>query len=89
MSPVETTHSGATTLDVARTPVVMDQLRAMLAVLSSGTRKRLVLAVIGSALVGLAEVVGLLMILPLMQLLTGSSADEGAVARAGEHLRYD
>ena len=57
----------------------MDQLRAMLAVLSSGTRKRLVLAVIGSALVGLAEVVGLLMILPLMQLLTGSTADEGAV----------
>ena len=57
----------------------MDQLRAMLALLSSGTRKRLVLAVIGSAFVGLAEVVGLLMILPLMQLLTGSTADEGAV----------
>jgi ABC-type multidrug transport system fused ATPase/permease subunit len=56
----------------------MDQLRAMLAVLSPGTRKRLVLAIVGSALVGLAEVVGLLTILPLMQLLTGQSVDQGA-----------
>lgn len=57
------------------------RLRGLLKILTSGTRRRLVVAVLGSVFLAVLEIVGLLAILPLMQLLTGSSPDSSRLLR--------
>jgi len=57
---------------------VIDQL------FTEGTRRRVVYAVLGSIVVALAEVLGVVALLPLMQILTGSDTDSGLLGRLSE-----
>jgi ABC-type multidrug transport system fused ATPase/permease subunit len=55
---------------------------------SAKTRKKLWLALIGSIVVAVAEVAGISAVLPLMQLITGASADEGALGLVNSLLGH-
>jgi ABC-type multidrug transport system fused ATPase/permease subunit len=50
------------------------------------TRRRLVLALVGSVVVALLEVASVLAILPFIQILTGASSDSGALGRISDAL---
>lgn len=52
-----------------------------MALFESATRKRFVLAVLGSSVIALAEVGAMLLILPLMALIVGGEAGSGVVGR--------
>ena len=52
-------------------------LRIIRLLFSAGARRRLVLAVLGSLLVALLEMLGVAAMLPLMQILTDSPTDDG------------
>lgn len=54
--------------------------------LSKSTTQRVVLAILGSVLTALADAAGVLAILPLMQLLTGSPTDEGVLGKISTML---
>jgi ABC-type multidrug transport system fused ATPase/permease subunit len=58
--------------------LVIDQL------FTEGTRRRVVFAVLGSILVALAEVLGVVALLPLMQILTGSDTESGLLGRLSD-----
>jgi ABC-type multidrug transport system fused ATPase/permease subunit len=56
------------------------------ALLAPGTRKRLVLSVVGSVLISLLDLLGVLAMLPLMQLIAGAPVDEGALGWVADLL---
>jgi ABC-type multidrug transport system fused ATPase/permease subunit len=56
------------------------------ALLVPGTRKRLGLSVAGSVIISLLDLVGVLALLPLMQLIAGVPIDEGALGRVADVL---
>ena len=56
------------------------------AILEHGTRRRLFVALIGLVLVSALEMLGLVLILPLMQLYAGSSTSSGMLGQISNHL---
>ena len=51
-----------------------------------GTRVRLVLSVVGSVLISLLDTLGVLAMVPMMQLVSGAPTDEGALGRVSDLL---
>lgn len=65
---------------------MVERLSGITSVLSAPARRRLTLALVGSVLVSLTETLGMLLIVPLMLLITGSPVDEGSLGRLNSAL---
>jgi len=53
------------------------------------TRRRLALSLVGSVLISLLDMLGVLAMLPMMQLITGAPVDAGALGQVGDLLGGD
>ena len=67
---------------------MIDLVRRLMPIFSSSTKRRLRWAVVGSVGVALADMAGLVALVPLMQMMTGASTETGTLGRVATFLGH-